>query len=190
MLEIRFHGRGGQGAVIASEMLAAMYFESGKYVQAFPAFGVERRGAPVLAYTRVDKDPIEIHYGIYSPDQLVVLDQTILEMVDVTNGLKKGGCIIINTDKTTAELGIDENYVVFPINVNAIAEHFSLGTSSLPIVNTAILGAYAAATKGFSLDLVEKVILESVPSKKEANAEAAKVAFETIIQLRQLINHE
>ena len=84
MLEIRFHGRGGQGAVVASEMLASMFFESGKYAQAFPAFGVERRGAPVLAFTRIDDDPIEIHYNVYQPDHVIVLDETITEILDVS----------------------------------------------------------------------------------------------------------
>jgi len=181
MLEIRFHGRGGQGAVIASEMLAAMYFESGKYVQAFPAFGVERRGAPVLAFTRVDDTPIEIHYGVYSPDRLIILDQTILETVDVTRGLDKGGMIIVNSDKAISEFSSFRDYKAYAVDVNAIALRHGLGTASMPIVNTSILGAYAAASGELTVDLVKEVIFEHVPSKKEENSHAAEDAFEAVM---------
>ncbi len=91
MIEIRTHGRGGQGAVIASEILAEAFFREGKYVQAFPAFGVERRGAPVVAFTRVADDEIRERCEIYEPDHLIVLDPVLIDTVNITAGLKKGG---------------------------------------------------------------------------------------------------
>ena len=97
MIEVRFHGRGGQGAVTAAEILAKAAFEDGKYCQAFPFFGVERRGAPVMAFTRIDDQPIRRRYQVYKPDYVVVLDDGLLEVVDVFSGLKEGGKIIINT---------------------------------------------------------------------------------------------
>lgn len=182
MLEIRFHGRGGQGAVVASEMLAAMYFESGKYSQAFPAFGVERRGAPVLAFTRVDDNPIEIHYGVYQPDHVIVLDQSIIDVTNVANGLKKKGIILINSDKGKSGYPQFNTFRLFTIDVNTIALRHHLGTPSFPIVNTAILGAYAAVTGQLSLELVKDVIIHSAPSKNEENARAAIEAFNTIVE--------
>ncbi len=182
MHEIRLHGRGGQGAVVASEMLASMYFKSGKFAQAFPAFGVERRGAPVLAYTRVDDHPIEIHYGIYEPDHLIVLDQTIIDIVDVSVGLKKNGLILINSVKDRLEYDQFKEYKVETINVNKIALKHGLGSASLPIVNTAILGAYAALSGQIPKDLVAEEIIQSAPSKMENNAAAAVEAFEAVIR--------
>ena len=99
MIEIRFHGRGGQGAVIASKILAAALFKEGKHAQAFPAFGGERRGAPVMAFTRFDKKTITRRSMVYEPDHVVILDESILEVADVTSGLKEGGWILINTPK-------------------------------------------------------------------------------------------
>ena len=99
MIEIRIHGRGGQGAVIASEVLASAFFKEGKFVQAFPAFGAERRGAPVAAFARVDDQPIRIRHFIYEPDHIIILDPTLIESTQVDSGLKEGGWIIINTDR-------------------------------------------------------------------------------------------
>ena len=97
MIEIRFHGRGGQGAVIASKILASALFKEGKHAQAFPAFGGERRGAPVMAFTRFDKKNITRRSMVYEPDHVVILDESILGVADVTSGLKEGGWILINT---------------------------------------------------------------------------------------------
>src|SRR5512139_1730304 len=100
MIEIRIHGRGGQGAVVASAVLASALFYDGRYVQAFPAFGVERRGAPVMAFTRWDFKPIRIRTNIYQPDHLIVLDRTLLsEGAGVTAGLKEHGWILVNSPR-------------------------------------------------------------------------------------------
>ena len=106
MIEIRFHGRGGQGAVVASNILAEAAFMEGKDVCSFPFFGVERRGAPVTAFTRVDSRPIRVKSGIYAPDHVIVLDPSLLKAVDVLAGLKKGGIVLVNTHSKAAELKI------------------------------------------------------------------------------------
>ena len=104
MIEIRWHGRGGQGAKTASLLLADAAFNTGKYIQGFPEYGPERMGAPITAYNRISNTPITIHSNIYEPDYVVVVDDTLLESVPVTNGLKTSGAIIINTTKTADEL--------------------------------------------------------------------------------------
>lgn len=104
MLEIRWHGRGGQGAKTAALLLADVAFHTGKYVQGFPEYGPERMGAPITAYNRVDDAPIRIHSNIYAPDYVAVVDETLLEAVDVTLGLKPEGAIVINSAKPAEEL--------------------------------------------------------------------------------------
>ncbi|MFQ6090097.1 MAG: 2-oxoacid:acceptor oxidoreductase family protein, partial [Candidatus Bipolaricaulia bacterium] len=110
MKEIRFHGRGGQGAVVASQILASALFKEGKYVQSFPAFGVERRGAPVAAFIRVDEEPILLRCEIYRPDHVVVLDPTLIAAVDVATGLKGGGWVLINSDREPAEFDLSQGF--------------------------------------------------------------------------------
>ena len=104
MIEIRWHGRGGQGAKTASLLLADAAFNTGKYIQGFPEYGPERMGAPITAYNRISDTPIRIHSNIYEPDYVVVVDDTLLESVDVTSGLKEDGAIVINTTKDGEEL--------------------------------------------------------------------------------------
>ncbi len=104
MIEIRWHGRGGQGAKTASQLLADAAFMSGKYIQSFPEYGPERSGAPITAYNRISDERCTIHSNIYEPDYVVVVDETLLESVDVTSGLKKEGAIVINSDRKASEL--------------------------------------------------------------------------------------
>ena len=104
LIEIRWHGRGGQGAKTASLLLADAAFNTGKYIQGFPEYGPERMGAPITAYNRISDEPITVHSNIYEPDFVVVVDDTLLEVVDVTSGLKKDGAIIINTTKDSDEI--------------------------------------------------------------------------------------
>ena len=104
IVEIRWHGRGGQGAKTASLLLADAAFNTGKYVQGFPEYGPERMGAPITAYNRLSNEPIRVHSNIYEPDYVVVVDETLLSAVDVTAGLKKEGAIVINSSKSPAEL--------------------------------------------------------------------------------------
>lgn len=178
MIEIRFHGRGGQGAVVASKILAVAFFKEGKYVQAFPAFGAERRGAPVSAFTRVDDVPILLRTYIYNPDHVIALDSTLIESIDVTEGLKEGGIIIINTDRDPGQYENLGPFVVATVDANRIAYQYGLGTPTAPIVNTAILGAYARATEKVGIEAVIEAIKESVPYNRDANASASTKAFE------------
>jgi pyruvate ferredoxin oxidoreductase gamma subunit len=174
MIEIRFHGRGGQGAVTAAEILAKAAFEDGKYTQAFPFFGVERRGAPVMAFTRINDEPIKRRYQVYKPDYVVVLDEGLLEVVDVFSGLESHGMVIINTQGEAPEHEGSETHV---IDATGIA----LEKLGLPIVNTVMLGAFAGATGQVSLDSIIKIIKETFPGKiGEKNADAAKAAYEHV----------
>jgi 2-oxoacid:acceptor oxidoreductase gamma subunit (pyruvate/2-ketoisovalerate family) len=178
MIEIRFHGRGGQGAVIASKILASALFKEGKYAQAFPAFGAERRGAPVMAFTRFDQKAITRRSMVYEPNHVVVLDEPILDLVDVTAGLREGGWILINTPKSPAEFPGYKKYRVATVNASRIAAENGLGTATAPVVNTVILGAFSKATGLVGLKAILEGIKEYVPSKPEANAAAAQAAFE------------
>jgi len=177
MLEIRMHGRGGQGAVIACKILASALFKEEKFAQSFPAFGVERRGAPVQAFTRIDDKPINLRTQIYQPDHLVVLDPTLLQTIDVTSGLKKGGKILINSPLPADSFNLPDIFEVATINASAIAVKHRLGSKSNPIVNTAILGAFSRFIGIVGIKAVMEAIKESVPVKPEENATAAQEAF-------------
>lgn len=178
MIEIRFHGRGGQGTVIASKILADAISMEGKYIQAYPEFGVERRGAPVYAFIRIDNKPIYDKSRIYEPDHVVVVDPTLVEVIDVTEGLKEGGWIIINTDKNPEELKFPKKFKVATINATEIAVKHKLGTLAAPIVNTAIVGAVVKVLNLAKLESVLEAVREGVPVKPEENAAAAKEAYQ------------
>jgi len=179
VIEIRIHGRGGQGAVIASEILAKAFFKEGKYVQAFPHFGVERRGAPVAAFVRIgDPGSLFVRTNIYEPDHIIVLDPTLITAVNVLEGLKPGGWIIVNSAAEPSELGLPDRYRVATVDATGIAIRHKLGTKTTPIVNTAILGAFARAAGMPSLEKLTEAIMEEVPVKQEENAAAARDAFE------------
>lgn len=178
MIEIRFHGRGGQGTVVASKILADTISKEGNYVQAYPEFGVERRGAPVFAFIRIDNKPIFDKSRIYKPDHVVVVDPTLVEAIDVTEGLKEGGMIIINTDKKPEELNFPAKYKIVTVNATGIAVKHKLGTLAAPIVNTAIVGAVVRILNLARVESVLEAVREGVPIKPEENAAAAKEAFE------------
>lgn len=179
MYEIRIHGRGGQGAVTAANLLAIAAFKEGKDVQAFPMFGVERRGAPVTAFLRIDDRPIGIRSPIHEPDAVVVLDPTLIESVNVTNGLKSGGHVIINTAKSTSEFSFD-GYQVHTVDATSIALEHGLGGKNSPIVNTAILGAYSRAVGNIGMDSIISAVMENAPSKAESNASAARQSHASV----------
>ena len=157
MIEIRWHGRGGQGAVTASELLANATLRIGKYVQAFPAFGPERRGAPVIAFTRIDDNPIEIRWQIAEPDIVVVLDTSLLPVVNVVSGLKKDGVIILNTSKDCNEMK-----KLFPNHKIARSDATSIALKNIgaPITNTAMLGALLKVSPIVPLDVMIKLVEE------------------------------
>jgi len=178
MISIRFHGRGGQGAVIASKLLASAFFREGWQVQAFPSFGAERTGAPVAAFLRADHKPITAHYQIYEPDHVVVLDPVLLDTTDVTAGLVEGGWIVVNTTRRPEALGLPDRFNVGTCDATAIALRHGLGTRTNPIVNTAIAGAFSALTGLVDLASVVECIPDLVPVKPGANQAAAREAFE------------
>jgi 2-oxoisovalerate ferredoxin oxidoreductase gamma subunit len=182
MRELRIHGRGGQGAVVASKLLAVALFHEDNWVQSFPAFGVERRGAPVTAFLRLDRAPIRLRCEIMEPDDIIVLDPTLVEAIDVTFGLKQGGGILINTPKPPAEYPrLQERFRVVTVDAGAIATKHRLGSRTQPIVNTAILGAFAAASGLVSLESVCRAIREEVPQHPEANEAAAREAAAAVV---------
>ncbi len=181
MIEIRFHGRGGQGSVIASKILAKAFFMEGKYVSAFPYYGVERRGAPVTAFTRVDDAPIRAKYQIYEPDYVIVLDPSLLNAVNILKGIKEQGVVLVNTIKSPEEISESIGYPrVATVDATSIAIKHRLGSQAAPIVNTAILGAFARVSNAVKIETVMDAIREAAPSKREENAQAAKDAYENV----------
>ena len=182
MLEIRFHGRGGQGAVIASKVSAIAAFKAGYYPLAFPQFGVERRGAPVTAFLRIHnpEENLFLRCNIYNPDMILVLDTTLLEMVDVTEGLKEEGKIIINSPKNPDDFELSKKFRVFTVDATQIAIKHKLGSRAQPIVNTAILGALARILDIFGMEELTSAIEEEVPVKIEENKKAAEEAFNSV----------
>lgn len=181
MIEVRFHGRGGQGVVLASEILANAAFLEGKQVQSFPFFGVERRGAPLVAFSRISDETIRVKSIVRTPDYVVVLDSSLLRTVDVAAGLKEGGLLIVNGPQ---EMKVNptpgRRAVVF--DATAVSLRHGLGTRTAPIVNTAMLGAFAAATGLLRIESLERSIPGLVPGRPEANVAACREAYEMMLQ--------
>ena len=183
MIEVRFHGRGGQGTVVASILMSKAFFQAGYYVQSFPLFGVERRGAPVEAYLRLDRTKILVRTNVYTPDHVVVLDPTLLEGVDITRGLKPGGWILINAPAPPPDLHTYADYKLAHVDATRIAIKHRLGTRTHPIVNTAMMGAFARVLGQPPLEAVMEAIREEVPAKPEANMAAAEEAYDSVVLL-------
>ena len=183
MQEIRFHGRGGQGTVVASILLAKAFFNAGYYVQTFPLFGVERRGAPVEAYLRLDKEKILVRSNIYTPDHVVVQDAKLLDRVDVTAGLKKGGSILINLKEAPDNMDIFSGFRLAVVDANQIAVDNGLGSRTRPIINTAMIGAFARVMKMPHLDMITAAIKSEIHIKTDQNVSAARQAYEAVTLL-------
>lgn len=181
MQELRFHGRGGQGTVLASIALAKAYFASGFYVHSFPVFGSERRGAPVEAYLKLDHKKILIRSNVYTPDHVIVLDSGLLELVDVTKGLKRGGWILINAPSLPEDLRRYSGYRLAYIDAARVALEFKLGSRTQPIINTAMLGAFARLMGEPPLDAVAAAIEEEMPRKQAENVAAARKAYNELV---------
>jgi 2-oxoacid:acceptor oxidoreductase gamma subunit (pyruvate/2-ketoisovalerate family) len=180
MYEIRVHGRGGQGAVVASIVLASAFFKEGKFVQAFPSFGAERRGAPVVAFTRVSDREIRERFGIYEPDCLIILDSSLTHREGLTSGLKEDRWIIINSDQSPEDYRFLGPYRVATLDANSISQKHGLGSSSVPIVNTTILGAFSKVTQTVTIESIVEAVREHSPSKPENNAKAALEAYQAV----------
>ncbi len=177
LVEIRWHGRGGQGAVTSAELLAQAAINEGKYAQAFPSFGPERRGAPVLAFVRINsREPIRVRAEIREPDVVVVLDPGLLRIMKVTAGLKPNGIVIINTskqpDQLRKELGITG--ALATVNATAIAREI-LG---VPITNTTMVGAVLRATGVVKLESLVEPVNHRFGRLADRNINAMKRAYE------------
>lgn len=176
-IEIRWHGRGGQGAVTSAELLALAAIEEGKFAQAFPSFGPERRGAPVLVFNRINNlKPIRARVSITHPDISVVLDPGLLYITDVTSGLKQDGTLVINTTKTIADIKseLSGSWKLAVVNATTIARDI-LG---VPIVNTTMLGSLVKATGIIELESLTEPIKERFGARAKANIDACRRAYE------------
>ncbi len=182
LTEIRWHGRGGQGAVTSAELLAKAAIDEGKYAQAFPSFGPERRGAPVLAFDRIsNEEPIRIRAEIAEPDVVVVLDSSLLRIVNVTSGLKQQGTLVINTRRLLQDLEseFEGKWRLAIIDATSIAREL-LG---VPIVNTAMLGALLRVTGVVNLESLFEPLRHRFGRLGERNINAMKKAFdETVVK--------
>lgn len=179
MYEIRWHGRGGQGAVTSAKILADAAFRAGfAGVTGAPSFGAERRGAPITASTRLADAPIRVFSQVSEPDIVVVLDESLLEVGGATAGLKPGGTVIVNTARSAEELGLDAFRVV-TADVTGAATAAGVVVGGNAMVNTAILGSIAAATGLVGLEHLKAAIAEVFPpAQADKNIRAAELAFE------------
>jgi pyruvate ferredoxin oxidoreductase gamma subunit len=174
--ELRIHGRGGQGSVTAAELIAVAAFEGGIYAQAFPAFGVERRGAPVQAFVRFDDKKIRLRSQVYEPDYIIVQDSTLIRDVNVFHGVKKGGIAIVNTEKAP-DYKVPDGVKLITIDATTIA----LKTLGVPITNTTLLGAFAAASGEIKFSALENALKRRFPGDMGVkNIEAARQAFDAV----------
>jgi pyruvate ferredoxin oxidoreductase gamma subunit len=176
LIEIRWHGRGGQGAVTSAELVAQAAISEGKFAQAFPSFGPERRGAPVLAFVRIDsQEPIRIRAEITDPDVVVVLDPGLLTIVNVASGLKKDGIVIINTKKPFAE--IEKNLKTKCKLARVDATSIARETLGVPITNTTMVGALLKATEVVKLESLVEPLTHRFGRLAERNVNAMKRAY-------------
>lgn len=185
MTEIRWHGRGGQGAKTAALLLAEAAIDVGKYAQAFPEYGPERTGAPVRAFTRISDAPIRLHSPVENPDIVAVFDPTLLEVVDVTEGLSDNGVLLVNTpaskDEILDKLARKDGFKLYVIDATKVA----LDTIGRPIPNTVMLGALVGATDVLPFDVLVEDLRQMFskkfsPAIADMNVEAVKRAYEEV----------
>jgi 2-oxoisovalerate ferredoxin oxidoreductase gamma subunit len=174
MIEVKFRGRGGQGVVIASEILGKSFFLEGKYPQAFPFFGGERRGAPVFGFLRVDDRPILLKCQIKNPDHEAIFDVSLADEREILGELKPGGVVLINTPKNIDHFSRWRTFKVGLVDACAIAGTAGLGDN----FNTAILGAYVRSTGLVRIETLISTVGKMVPSKAEANMQAVQRAYD------------
>jgi pyruvate ferredoxin oxidoreductase gamma subunit len=178
MIEVRWHGRGGQGAVTSVELLAVAAIGVGKYAQGFPSFGPERRGAPVAAFSRIDDKKIKVRSGIYKPDVVVVLDSSLIGLVNVTEGLKPNGILIVNTTKNPQELKKELSFsgTVATVDATGIARK----EMGVPIANTTMIGALLKMIGIMDLDAMKEPVEHRFGRIAQKNLVAMKRAYEEI----------
>lgn len=183
MFQVRIHGRGGQGVVTAAELLSVAAFREGKYAQAFPSFGSERMGAPIVAFCRIHDSDIRTREPIAQPDALVVQDPTLLHSVDVFNGLEPDGYVLLNSSRDPASMGLEEVVRGLPEDhvITVPATELALERVGRPIPNAALLGAFAALTGQIGLPAVSEAIREKFPGVTgEKNVAAAGAAYQSV----------
>lgn len=193
MFQVRIHGRGGQGAVSAAEMLSVAAFLDGEHAQAFPSFGSERNGAPVVAYCRIDTRPIRLHEPVLAPDGLIIQDPTLLHQIDVFAGVPDHAYVIINSKKTFNELGLGEYIARFdPARVLAVpATEIALKHVGRAVPNVPLLGAFAALAGQIRLPSVLAAIRDKFPTRiAEPNVNAAQDAHDLALECKHaLVEH-
>jgi len=161
IIEIVFHGRGGQGSVTAANLLVSAALKDGNIgVQAFPVFGAERRGAPVRAFARISEAEIHLRSEIYHPDIVIIQDESIMDLVDVLKGLKKDGVILINSRKSPKEYSFSDKFKVATVDATGIAIDHDILVGGIPVVNTPILGAVPRILDKVTLHSIQKTIEE------------------------------
>jgi 2-oxoacid:acceptor oxidoreductase gamma subunit (pyruvate/2-ketoisovalerate family)/2-oxoacid:acceptor oxidoreductase delta subunit (pyruvate/2-ketoisovalerate family) len=180
LIEVKWLGRGGQGAVTASNILAtAAYLEGYEGVQAFPFFGTERRGAPVSAFTRLSDREVRIRSLTYEPDVVIVLDPSLPMQINVTAGIKKDGYVVLNTSQSPSEVSLRGDFKIATVDASGIAEELNLKVAGTPIYNTPMLGAFSKATNIVKLDSIKEAIVKHFGVKRaELNVKAAEIAHE------------
>ncbi|MFZ3082527.1 2-oxoacid:acceptor oxidoreductase family protein [Rhodoferax ferrireducens] len=185
MFQVRIHGRGGQGVVTGAEMLSIAGFLGGRHAQAFPSFGSERTGAPVVAYCRMDDQEIRLREPVMEPDAIIIQDPTLLNQVDVFSGLKKNGYILINTTRTFGELGLGDFVKDFQRDhlLTVGATELSIKHVGRPVPNVPLLGAFAAATGLITLEAVQAAISQKFKGAvAQGNKDAARDAYDIVKQ--------
>lgn len=182
LVEICFHGRGGQGSVTAANLLVAAALKDGnKGVQAFPLFGAERRGAPIRAFARISDEEIHLRSEVYFPDIVIVLDESIIGIVDVLKGLKKGGKILINTTKEPEDFDFSNKYQVATVDATGVAIKHDILVGGIPVVNTPILGAVPKILDRVTLPSIQAVIKNKWKGEGgEINVKATQDAYESV----------
>lgn len=183
MIEIRIHGRGGQGVVTASDLMAMAAFKEGHHAQAFPSFGSERMGAPVVSYCRVSDEEIRTREPILEPDIIIVQDPTLLSVMDVFSGLKPGGYALINTTKTVEDLGLEGLLDITDADKVKTVPASDIAKEHLgrPLPNAALLGALAGLTGIVDIESVEEAIGQRFPGRiGKANSDAAQAAHDFV----------
>ena len=183
MFQVRIHGRGGQGVVTAAELLALAAFDEGRHAQAFPSFGSERTGAPVVSFARIADTPIRVREPVMTPDALIVQDETLLSAIDLFSGLSPSGFVVINSKLSFAQLPLGGFASTHERFINVPATEIAMEHLGRPVPNAVLLGAFAALTKIVTLESVQDAIGERFSAKLAAgNCAAASAAYQYVLE--------